>query len=732
MKADQDTIPLYGIIGSYNEDDIIYATVKNLLAQGCSRVFLVDNCSTDDTVVRALEAGAEIAMSFVTDSYNEMQRIIHINDQIERISRESSHDQIWWIAVDCDEFPSMPGRLAIVDFLATLPEDVTTVGSSQINHFPAERDYPRFTQHPWVLMPLAEEYDTKKFPVSHCDSGHWKHPIIRFRRDGPRIRYMTGFHKYLSAGIEIREAQSQIETHHFPFRDLESTKSRLGFTRSYKEIGRNKLNEAWSPGGISGHTRRLRSLEAVYDQRWTEVDIDPAPDLPGRVPGVYPRRLAFDALNWQEPEDSERKISKLRAQVWFANSETISISGGRIHAALIAKTLAELDISVELVTNFLPDVLRDKCAHANLRVVEIGNQEPSHCDLVFFAPSFERFPGKVTSELTRYLRKNTSAELIYINFETPNWVNSMTDNPKSGLMWTAGLEMVDEFGAYVQSTNEISRKFAEPFFQDMGFSKKVEHIVWSPPLFNRDDETAPNENLRSGVLFFYREQNGENKGSELLLRALKESWARDHKWTIIIGTLPDTNSFELDVKEIAKTRGLEVSFRFQVEESELHHLYRTSKVLFYPSNFEGWGMPPIEAAARGCYPICRNLEVIENSLSGTKIRFAENDDELLSSLKENLEKSGRLMITEDQAKLRERFSSERAEMKMSFLVEEVVTMRTLRQEQKRLHGHQKNPTKSRVQSMIDKLYSYRLVQRLYAGSPAGIRKMAQRIVSAAK
>ena len=42
------------IVGAWMEADVIGATVKNALTQGCERVFLVDNDSHDETVAEAV------------------------------------------------------------------------------------------------------------------------------------------------------------------------------------------------------------------------------------------------------------------------------------------------------------------------------------------------------------------------------------------------------------------------------------------------------------------------------------------------------------------------------------------------------------------------------------------------------------------------------------------------------------------------------------------------------
>ena len=59
----------FAVLGTWMEEDIVEATVRNAFAQGVEAVYLVDNASTDATVERALSAGATLAESFATPEY---------------------------------------------------------------------------------------------------------------------------------------------------------------------------------------------------------------------------------------------------------------------------------------------------------------------------------------------------------------------------------------------------------------------------------------------------------------------------------------------------------------------------------------------------------------------------------------------------------------------------------------------------------------------------------------
>ena len=52
-----DTLPgvrMFAVLGTWMEADVVAATVRNAMTQGCERVYLVDNGSPDDTIAVAL------------------------------------------------------------------------------------------------------------------------------------------------------------------------------------------------------------------------------------------------------------------------------------------------------------------------------------------------------------------------------------------------------------------------------------------------------------------------------------------------------------------------------------------------------------------------------------------------------------------------------------------------------------------------------------------------------
>ncbi len=121
--------PLYAIVATWMEADVIAATVRNAFTQGCERVLLVDNDSPDDTVAEALGAGAELATTFSTPQLDEQLKIQLLNDTVATVSTASGHEHIWWLWLDADEFVHGPGGGTVSRLVSSLDRRFRIVGT---------------------------------------------------------------------------------------------------------------------------------------------------------------------------------------------------------------------------------------------------------------------------------------------------------------------------------------------------------------------------------------------------------------------------------------------------------------------------------------------------------------------------------------------------------------------------------------------------------------------------
>ncbi|HWM21885.1 MAG TPA: glycosyltransferase family 2 protein [Ilumatobacteraceae bacterium] len=266
-----DSWALYAIVVTWMEADVIAATVRNALTQGCERVILVDNDSPDDTVAAAIAAGAELGTSFSTPQLDEMLKIRLLNETVARVSDESPHDHIWWLWLDADEFVHGPGGSTVAEMLTTLDRRFRIVGTRYFNHFPDRRPEHLVGLHPLDFQAACEERSGDL-----CDLGHRKHSLQRWDRHGPPITSGLGFHA-ARADVTLVEPTLATFTHHFPYRLEAATRQRFDALCGRDGNGRSRVDPydrqvRRNARTDSDMSKRYRTLEHVYAREWARIE----------------------------------------------------------------------------------------------------------------------------------------------------------------------------------------------------------------------------------------------------------------------------------------------------------------------------------------------------------------------------------------------------------------------------------------------------------------------------
>jgi hypothetical protein len=289
-KVDGPPPRLFAIISSWFDSDIIEATVANCFAQGCERVYLLDNASPDDTVERAIQSGATLAQSYTTEFYDEDLRIRLQNEIVRRETEAAGADDLWWLVLDADEFPGTWDGRPVIETLAGLPSHIRTLGCNCVDLYPLSEDQYVPGTHPASC--LTHGVWRRGGVRIWCGCGHWKHCAVRYRNGAYDFAHTRGNHTFATppgSTLRLYEPHFDLAFFHAPLRRKADAYARLS---ALCGSGRS----AWDDQAINsnGAIKRWKCLDAVYSGRWNEVEI-PHSQIYGRdLKGValYPwRRL---------------------------------------------------------------------------------------------------------------------------------------------------------------------------------------------------------------------------------------------------------------------------------------------------------------------------------------------------------------------------------------------------------------------------------------------------------
>ncbi|HEX4521305.1 MAG TPA: glycosyltransferase family 2 protein [Gaiellaceae bacterium] len=272
----RDRAVILGVAYVWNEEDVIWATVQNLFAEGADEVFVFDDGSLDDTRAEATMAGATV---IGTDraSFSETARV-----ELERrlVSEQTAlhGNDVWWVLVDADEFPRGPDGTTIRTCVESLPPWVDVVGSRVLEHQPSDVSFYRPRTHPAASIPLARWRSD-----AYCPVGHWKHQLFRVRT-AQDLLPMPGSHTVASAdGRRLREAGPSLLMHHVPLRERAATETRLRL-------------------GLEGRVRHEPHMAAKLEQRLEMLD-DLYAGRFDRLPNHFfpgQRRSGLSFRDWRE------------------------------------------------------------------------------------------------------------------------------------------------------------------------------------------------------------------------------------------------------------------------------------------------------------------------------------------------------------------------------------------------------------------------------------------------
>lgn len=325
------------------------------------------------------------------------------------------------------------------------------------------------------------------------------------------------------------------------------------------------------------------------------------------IPCVYTYELNMDDL-----DSLSRKITALglkckkkkhiRVGV-YASMPRKGYSGGRTHALNLAECLSHEGDEVFFISKYLPMFLHemnDNPGHSKIHYVcsddlisdeaYYNNFGQLNLDYLIVVPHKDKDEGYYINARGLAIRMN--AKLILLNYETPNWMNEYLPQKQDEECWEQWRKVTTD-GCMVLCSDKESMKYAKAYYKDNPTHTRFDY--WYPTVNSivADKTSADKENQ---IIAFVR-PGAVWKGTDDIFKILDDKIA-GYKVVLISGYgVKDKLLYDLidKINTISEKYNIDIKLLIQPSDEVKFTEIRRSKVMLFPSYFEGYGTPPIEA-----------------------------------------------------------------------------------------------------------------------------------------
>jgi glycosyltransferase involved in cell wall biosynthesis/cold shock CspA family protein len=288
----------------------------------------------------------------------------------------------------------------------------------------------------------------------------------------------------------------------------------------------------------------------------------------------------------------------IRQVTFLGQNSPDKFSGGRYHAWMMAEAAASLGYHVRFITDnrpFFYDEFDRFPAHREIELVRRPilrtgwSFPPGPCDILVVVPHTVYTPYYYYR--ARQLALESGARLIMVNFESANWFNALSPVKRPEMEW-AGWRLLSEGASAILSIAEEGTRHAREFY-DACPEQTLFRTCY--PCINTLAADATGEvSAEDRVLLFTRFSKADHKGGRLAPQLLCEAM-RGYTLVMVVGIGNPPDAFMAELRQQADRFGVRIELLHQIGDEEKFRQIKRCKLMLFPSYFEGFGLPPVEA-----------------------------------------------------------------------------------------------------------------------------------------
>lgn len=362
----------------------------------------------------------------------------------------------------------------------------------------------------------------------------------------------------------------------------------------------------------------------------------------------------------------------------FVSKMPMVYSGGRYHAWNMAESLAKAGDTVYFLANNRPifsDDFVDSEGHERIKLLltesfeleALDDSIDEELDFVIMIP--HRSKDLFIYQQAKALCKRKHARMVLLNFESPNWMNQYVKSALDEELWCGWKYLCNEECIVLSSAKE-STTYVKQY---LGVKNNLIYREWNLSINTLIANKVPLQNKENRIITFIRLAD-EHKGGNDILKCINE-YTKDYTFVFVYGHGKKNPQYEAFIEKLENLKnkyGLKYEMKLKLSEQEKFEELARAKYLLFPSYFEGYGLPPIEAMYMETTCLAYDLPVLREICGDGLVYCNHGDSEDMAQKLQALIEKDKNRDLHLRSKIEETASFEKGAERLHKLFEEIV------------------------------------------------------------